>query len=78
LGRFPLICFCAVERPVDHPRRPVDYRPLDEFWRHRGFVRHPELQTTFSWQDLDETAESPKPMTFWLKILLSESQITAD
>ncbi|MCG6896745.1 MAG: hypothetical protein LJE61_02485 [Thiocapsa sp.] len=28
-----------------------------------------ELRTTFSWRDLDEAAESPKPLAFWLKRL---------
>ncbi|NBC15195.1 MAG: GNAT family N-acetyltransferase, partial [Gammaproteobacteria bacterium] len=37
------------------------------FWQHRGYTRHPELRTTFSWQEIGETAESPKPMVFWLK-----------
>ena len=69
LGRFDLACFCAVERPADHPCRPAAYRPLDTFWNRHGFVRHPELRTTFSWRDLDEDAESPKPMVFWLKRL---------
>ncbi len=68
-GRFEAICFCAVQRPDDHPRRPAGYAPLDAFWNRRGFVRHPELRTTFSWRDLDEEAESPKPMVFWLKTL---------
>ncbi len=69
LGRFDIVCFCAVERPVDHPRRPLNYRPLDDLWNRQGFIRHPELRTTFSWRDLDETTESPKPMVFWLKRL---------
>jgi GNAT superfamily N-acetyltransferase len=25
LGRFDLTCFCAVDRPLDHPRRPASY-----------------------------------------------------
>ena len=70
LGRFDIACFCAVERPVDHPRRPVNYRSLDEFWNGQGFFRHPELRAAFSWRDLDEAAESPKPMVFWLKRLV--------
>ena len=69
LERFDLVCFCAVERPLNHPRRPADYVPLDAFWNRRGFVKHPELHTTFSWQDLDKNEESPKPMVFWLKHL---------
>ncbi|MDH4442794.1 MAG: GNAT family N-acetyltransferase [Rhizobium sp.] len=61
--------FCAVERPLDHKRRPADYQPLDAFWAKRGYTRHPELHTTFSWRDLDEAAESPKPLTFWIRDL---------
>lgn len=60
--------FCAVDRPQDHPRRPADYTPLDAFWRKRGYERIP-LETTFSWQDLDEHGESPKRMLFWAKDL---------
>lgn len=67
LRTFQWTCFCAVERPHDHPRRPPGYLPLDQFWNKRGYVKHPELTTTFSWQDLDESSKSPKLMTFWLK-----------
>lgn len=69
LGRFAWATFCAVERPANHPRRPKDYMPLDAFWRRRGYTKHPELVTEFTWQDLDESAPSPKPMVFWLKAL---------
>lgn len=69
LGRFDWSCFCAVERPADHPRRPADHVPLDQFWTKRGYMKRPELRTTLSWKDLDETEESPKPMVFWLKRL---------
>jgi len=70
LGRFETVCFCAVERPADHPRRPAGYAPLDAFWSRRGFTKHPELRASFWWRDLDEAAESPKPMVFWLKALV--------
>lgn len=69
IGCYDWACFCAVERPVDHPRRPPDDRPLDALWTRQGFVKHPELRASFSWRDLDETEESPKPMVFWLKSL---------
>ena len=67
LGGFKHITFCCVERPTDHPRRPADYVPLDKFWNKRGYVKHPELQTSYLWKDLDDEDETPKPMTFWLK-----------
>jgi GNAT superfamily N-acetyltransferase len=69
LGRFAWACFCAVQRPADHPRRPPDYVPLDDFWRRRGYAKHPELSTTFSWREVGEQTQSPKPMVFWLKRL---------
>lgn len=67
LGGFKTITFCCVERPPDHPRRPVNYVPLDRFWNKRGYFKHPELATTYSWKDLDDIEETPKPMTFWIK-----------
>jgi GNAT superfamily N-acetyltransferase len=67
LGGFKYITFCCGERPVVHPRRPADYVPLDQFWNKRGYVKHPELKTTYTWKDLDDSEETPKPMTFWLK-----------
>jgi GNAT superfamily N-acetyltransferase len=69
IGGFNYSCFCGVQRPVDHPRRPADYIPLDNFWRKRGYEKHDELNTTFSWKELDETEELLKPMTFWMKAL---------
>ena len=67
IGNFEYSCFCGVQRPNDHPRRPSDYVPLDDFWRKRGYEKYPALNTTFSWKELDEQDESPKPMTFWMK-----------
>ena len=59
---FGRACFLSVERPSDHPRRPADHRDLDAFWQRRGYEQVPGFQASFSWQDLDEAAPSPKPM----------------
>jgi GNAT superfamily N-acetyltransferase len=69
LGGFMHATFCAVERPNDHPLRPASYVPLDAFWQKRGYTRHPELQARYTWQDVNETLETTKTMTFWLKTL---------
>ncbi|MGE0844920.1 MAG: GNAT family acetyltransferase [Flavobacteriaceae bacterium] len=61
--------FCAVERDAGDPRRPAGYRPLDAFWRGRGYERAAGMTTTFSWRETGEAAESPKRMRFWLKRL---------
>ncbi|WP_395748109.1 GNAT family N-acetyltransferase [Prosthecobacter sp.] len=61
--------FCAVDRDGKHPLQPEGYRPLDEFWRSQGYVKHPELQATFVWKEIGEEEESPKTLTFWVKEL---------
>jgi GNAT superfamily N-acetyltransferase len=66
-GRFTHCCFCAVERPSNHPLRPSDYQPLDQFWHNRGYRKVPELATTYTWKDVDQPEETAKPMTFWLR-----------
>lgn len=58
--------FCAVDRPAQHPARPLDYVPLDEFWKKRGFLKT-RLRTEFEWKETGEPAPSPKSLTFWMK-----------
>jgi GNAT superfamily N-acetyltransferase len=68
-NNFTTATFCAVARRLDHPRRPADYQPLDPLWTKHGFTKRPNITTTFSWQDLDDTVETPKRMVFWTKEL---------
>lgn len=60
-------CFAAVIRPDDHPARPPDYRPLDPFWRKRGYAPVEGLITELDWKEHGEAEESPKPMQYWLR-----------
>ena len=64
---YPITAFCAVVRPDDHPQRPADYRPLDAFWRARGYAPEPGMQTEYRWRDLREKHETAKVMQFWLR-----------
>lgn len=66
---FALAAFCAVVRPGDHPARPPGYAPHDLFWTKRGFTRRPDLVAHFSWLDVGERVETPKPLVFWTKEL---------
>ncbi len=61
--------FCRVVRPEDHPLRPADYRPLDPFWRKRGYAPLEGVMAEYSWKDVGEGAETAKPMQFWIKAL---------
>lgn len=59
--------FCAVIRPDDHPARPADARPLDAFWRIRGYAPLPGVIAHFDWKDHGEAAETAKPLQFWMR-----------
>ena len=61
--------FCAVVRPSDHPRRPDGHVPLEAFWRRRGYGKVEGMVGQIAWRDLDEAAETLKPMQFWTKRL---------
>jgi len=52
---------------IDHPLRPVPYRPLDDFWTKCGYQKEPRLQSQFDWPDIGEAASTPKPMVYWLR-----------
>lgn len=61
--------FCSVVRPPDHPARPADYRPLDGFWRGRGYAPVPGAIARFRWKDTGDDAPSEKPLQFWMRTL---------
>ncbi len=65
--------FCSVIRPADHPARPADYRPLDPFWRSRGYEKLPGVIAEFSWKDLGHSEETPKQLQFWIRDLAREN-----
>lgn len=66
---FPISAFCSVIRPRDHPKRPADYRPLDPFWRSRGYEPLDGVVAEFSWRDLDQEVETAKRLQFWYRRL---------
>ncbi|EAR49937.1 hypothetical protein OG2516_17408 [Oceanicola granulosus HTCC2516] len=61
--------FCSVIRPDDHPLRPASYRPLDGFWRKRGYAPLPGVVAEFEWKDVDEPAVATKRLQFWERAL---------
>ena len=61
--------FCAVQRPADHPAKPVDAVPLDAFWTKRGFTPYPRLRCMMHWRDVGEEEETAHRLSFWLKSL---------
>ncbi|MFT3689547.1 MAG: GNAT family N-acetyltransferase [Paenirhodobacter sp.] len=61
--------FCSVLRPAVHPLRPADYRPLDGFWRKRGYAPMPGVVAHFRWTDLGDSEQTEKPLQFWGRTL---------
>lgn len=61
--------FCAVRRPPDHPLRPAGYRPLDAFWRGRGYAPLAGAVAQFRWKDVDQPGETDHPLQFWIRAL---------
>lgn len=62
-------CFAAVVRAVNHPQRPADYRPLDAFWRKRGYELVDDFVTELAWKEHGEEGETLKPMQYWMRNL---------
>lgn len=68
-GTYKKACFLSVERKPDHPLKPAEYRPNDQFWIKRGYIKQPSLQTTIDWPDIGETVSTPKPLVCWMRDL---------
>jgi GNAT superfamily N-acetyltransferase len=63
------VAFCAVQRAADHPARPADAVPLDDFWRKRGFTPYPQLSCVMDWTEVGAAPATPHRLAFWLKSL---------
>ncbi|SDR60552.1 hypothetical protein SAMN05519103_06887 [Rhizobiales bacterium GAS113] len=61
--------FSGVVRASDDPRRDPEYRPLDGFWRKRGYEPVAGLVGHYAWTDIGDTAQTRKPMQFWMRDL---------
>jgi len=64
---FDAAAFCAVIRGDDDPRKPAAYRPLDPFWRKRGYHPVDGLTVGFDWPDIGETVSSRKALQVWIR-----------
>ena len=69
LGGFTHSTFCRVVRNDDHPLKPPDYRPLDSFWKKRGYAPVNGLVANYAWKDIDQAEETEHQMQFWMKAL---------
>lgn len=61
--------FCGVIRPEEHPSRTPDYRPLDDFWRRRGYQPIPGAMAHFEWKEVGGESEVSHDLQFWIRSL---------
>jgi GNAT superfamily N-acetyltransferase len=66
---FRYASFCAVVRPDNHPSRPVNFQPLNGFWKRLGFEMVPGLTCKISWKEHGISLETPHILQFWIKTL---------
>lgn len=57
-------CFAAVIREEDE--RPADYRPLDGFWRKRGYEKL-DLVTELAWKQHGGAEERVNRLQYWMR-----------
>ena len=56
-------------RPDDHPMKPEGYRPLNGFWRKRGYDPLPGVVAHFKWKERGQTEQSDHDLQFWMREL---------
>jgi GNAT superfamily N-acetyltransferase len=61
--------FCSVIRAEGHPARPEGYRPLDAFWRGRGYAPLAGVTATFDWKTVGSAEEEPHQLQYWTRAL---------
>jgi len=66
-GGASAACFAAVIREGDHADRPAGFRPLDEFWRKRGYEQVPGLVSELSWKQHGEEEERLNRLQYWMR-----------
>ncbi|KTE42428.1 MULTISPECIES: GNAT family N-acetyltransferase [unclassified Sphingopyxis] len=61
--------FCSVIRADDHPARPAGHRPLDAFWRGRGYAPLAGVTAWFDWKTVGGSDEEPHELQYWTRAL---------
>ncbi len=69
-GKYSHLCFCAVQRDKNDPRKPEDHYQLDSFWAKRGFEKQPNLVVNSSWKEIGASEKSVQSLAYWIKKIL--------
>ncbi|APZ97365.1 GNAT family N-acetyltransferase [Sphingopyxis sp. QXT-31] len=63
------VAFCSVIRAGNHPARPADHRPLDAFWRGRGYAPLAGVTARFDWKTIGGEGEERHELQYWTRAL---------
>lgn len=66
--QMPQFKHIAFYTPVT-PSHPSDFIPMDDFWRKRGYIHHPEMQVCLSREKIDPTLQAETRLNCWIKDL---------
>lgn len=69
LGGYATTAFCSVVRSQDDPRRPVEYRGNDAFWRKRGYAPVDGLRCVLDWPEVGMEGSIAHALQFWSRSL---------
>lgn len=72
LGQYKMSAFCAVERALDDPRRPIPHRPNSPFWMRRGYQRQDDMFSDIDWPVVGGDQPERHRMRIWLRALESQ------
>lgn len=67
IGDIRYTAFCAVVRELGDPRQPPDYRPLEGFWRKRGYAPVEGMVAELEWQEAFQQTPTLHPLQFWMR-----------
>ncbi len=62
-------CFCSVLRESEHPAHSTTYRPLEPFWRGRGYLPIDGVIAEYPWRGIGEAHKSVKRLQVWVRAI---------
>lgn len=68
--RFTDIAILRMQYSQNSPKKPKDYKPLDEFWKRLGYVENSNLFLNISYQEIGDETKTNHPFFYSLKSLL--------
>ncbi len=66
LGQNNLV-FMTVNRPLNHPMRPNNYRQLEPLWQHMGYHIRSDVVISLPWKQVDTHKEEQNILDVWVK-----------